>query len=157
MIVRRPSVRAASRTASAAVELAVVLPVLMFLLAITIDYSRLFYFSLTMENVVRNGAYFASNYPGLYGYESVADAAMADAPNMTPAPALTIRYGASASGPFDLAAPPIDQYGLQTGYVRVTADWDFHSVTNFPGLPKTVRLTRACTMRMAPIIPHAAP
>ncbi len=58
------------RSGSAAVELAVVLPFLCFMFVISIDYARIFYFSLTMEHAARNGAYFASDYPGLYSYTS---------------------------------------------------------------------------------------
>ena len=49
-----------ARRGVAAVELAIVLPFLCFLLIVAIDYARIFYFSLTVANCARNGALYAT-------------------------------------------------------------------------------------------------
>ena len=49
------------RRGAAVVELALLLPFLTFLLLITIDYCRLFYYSQVVTNCARNGAVFASD------------------------------------------------------------------------------------------------
>ncbi|HXG12134.1 MAG TPA: TadE family protein, partial [Gemmataceae bacterium] len=54
---------ARQRRAASSVELAVLLPFLCFLFVIAIDYARIFYFGVTLENCARNGAYYCSNYP----------------------------------------------------------------------------------------------
>ncbi len=85
--------------AAAVVELALLLPFLMLLLVLAVDYARMFYFGVTVENCARNGAYFASNYPNnshiytdLYGYTSLNDAILRDASNLSPQPTYTVRY-----------------------------------------------------------------
>src|SRR5262249_31515546 len=57
----RRSPRRNARTAAMAVELAVLLPVLVFLFAVGVDFARVFYYQLTIENCARNGALFGSN------------------------------------------------------------------------------------------------
>src|SRR5260370_14853076 len=45
-----------SRPATAAAELAVLLPFLMFLFVVTVDWARAFYFSVVIANSARQGA-----------------------------------------------------------------------------------------------------
>ena len=49
------------RRAVAVVELAVVLPVLIFLTVITIDWARVFYYSVTLTSAARQGAIYGSD------------------------------------------------------------------------------------------------
>jgi Flp pilus assembly protein TadG len=136
------------RTGAAAVELAVVAPFIAFLLVITIDYARLFYYSVTLENGARNGAYYASDYPGLYSFTSAQQATAADFQNLNPTPTINIAYSSSPSGPFASATP------IANGYVQVTTSWDFHTITNYPGIPSTITLQKSCVMKVAPILPN---
>jgi hypothetical protein len=124
-------------------------------MVIAIDYARIFYFAVTVQNCARNGAYYASNYPNnnylyndIYGYQSLNDAILRDAGNLTPAPTYTVRYGSSASGPFTMTEEP-----SSGGYVQVTVHWTFHSITKFPGVPATVNLSRSSVMQIAPSMP----
>ena len=48
--------RAKHRQGAAAVELALLLPVLTFLLVISVDFARLYYHYVTITNCARNGA-----------------------------------------------------------------------------------------------------
>src|SRR5260370_14368738 len=48
--------RAAPRPAAAAVELALLLPLLTLLLVISVDFARLYYHYMTITNCARNGA-----------------------------------------------------------------------------------------------------
>jgi Flp pilus assembly protein TadG len=130
------------------VELAVLLPFLCFLFVIAVDYGRIFYFSLTMQAAARNGAYFASNYPGLYSYQNAGDVTRADLSNMTPQPDVAINYSNDMDGPYVSPAP------IPNGYVEVKVTWTFKSITAFPGLPTNTTITRTCRMQMAPIEPN---
>lgn len=126
-----------SRRGAAAVELAVLLPFLAFLFVIAVDFARIFYFSQTLENCARNGALYASD-PTLAAqspYTSVTQAALADATNLSPQPTVTSGSGTDASG---------------NAYVTVTVSWTFTTVTNYPGVPSTVNLSRTVQMRHAP-------
>jgi Flp pilus assembly protein TadG len=144
------------RHGGATVELAFVLPFLCFMFVIAVDYARVFYFGITLENCARNGAYYASNYPdnnyvynNLYGYKSLDDAVLRDASNLSPTPTYTVGYGSSSDGPFTASSSPANG----GGYVQVTVTWTFNSITNYPGVPKAVTLNRSAIMQVAPAMP----
>jgi Flp pilus assembly protein TadG len=152
----RISSEARPHPGAATVEFALILPFLMFLLVVAVDYARIFYFGVTVQNCARNGAYYASRYPNnnylyndLYGYTNLDDAVTRDAGDLTPAPTWTVAYGTSPDGPFNLsAAPPAGG-----GYVRVTVHWTFHTLTNYPFIPASVNVSKDCVMKMAPDMP----
>lgn len=128
------------RRGVASVELAILLPLLLFLFVISIDYGRIFYFSLSLENCARNGAFYgcdpvaAAQSP----YANLQQAALAEAQNLNPQPTISSANSVDASG---------------DAWVEVTANWTFHSVSNFPGVPATTTLTRKVKMRVAPTTP----
>jgi hypothetical protein len=136
------------RRASIAVELATVLPFLCFLFVIAVDYARIFYYGMTLENAARSGAYYASNYPGIYGYTTAQQSALGDTSNLSPSPTVTVMYSSSAYGPYTSPAP------ISNGYVEVSVTWKFSTVTDYPGVPKDTYLTRSCRMKVAPITPN---
>ena len=126
------------RRAAAAVELAILLPFLMFILFITIDWARIFYYSVTITNCARQGALYASN-PTNSPYTSVGQAALADASNLSPQPSvLAPQYSGTSPN--------------QT--VAVTVTWPFSTITNYitnaSGDNTTVTISRTVTMRVAP-------
>src|SRR5579885_1223632 len=128
--------RPAPRKGAAAVELAFLLPVLAFLFVLAVDYSRLFYYSLTVNNCARNGALYLSDpyRQAKSPYANVTAAALADAPNLAPAPTVSSASGSDKGG----------------NYVTVTVSWNFQTVTNFPGVPRTTTITRTVRMNVAP-------
>jgi hypothetical protein len=113
----------------------------MFLFVIVVDFGRVFYYSLTIENCARNGALYgcdpfaATQSP----YSSISDAALADAANLQPQPTVTSTNGTDTSG---------------NAYVEVTVSWTFTSLTNFPGTTNSAPLTRTVRMRKEPITPQ---
>ena len=125
------------RRGSAAVELAVLLPFLAFLFVIAVDFARVFYFSQVIENCARQGALYASDpkAPANNLYSSVQQAALADAPGLSPQPTVTSTSGTDGAG---------------NAYVAVTVTWDFQTITGFPGVPHSVNLSRTVQMRKAP-------
>ena len=127
--------RGACRRGAAAVELALLLPFLMFVFVITIDFARVFYYSQTLANCARNGAVYSSNLVTAQSpYTSVEQAARADAANLSPQPTVTSSTGTDAAG---------------NPFVKVTVTWDFHTIASFPGVPNTVNLSRSSQMRVA--------
>jgi Flp pilus assembly protein TadG len=141
---RLPSAR--SRTGSAAVELAVVLPFLAFLFVITIDFARIFYVSLTLSSCARNGMIYASNIANYSGWEgsssqisSVQQAAVADGTSLNPA--LTTSNVSVVTG-------------TSNGHsvVTVTVSYTFSTITNFPTVP-SVTISRSEQTRVAPAAP----
>ena len=125
------------RKAVAAVELAVLLPLIAFLFVTAVDYARIFYYSQVIENCARQGALWACDEKGNAQnlYPDVTTAALADAPNLSPQPTATEAFGTDAAG---------------NSYVSVTVTWTFQTITNYPGVPNSVTLTRTVQMRVAP-------
>lgn len=125
------------RKAVAAVELAVLMPFLAFLFVIAVDFARIFYFSQILDNCARQGALYASDpqAPAANLYSSVQEAALADAPALSPAPTVTSTNGTDSA---------------ENAYVSVTVAWSFKTITNFPGVPNNLNLTRTVQMRMVP-------
>jgi Flp pilus assembly protein TadG len=127
--------RPGNRRGVAAVELALLLPLLVFLFLITIDFARVFYFSQVISNCARNGALYASNLTATQSpYASVNEAALADASDLSPAPTVTSVNGTDTAG---------------NPYVRVTVNWSFSTVSQFPGIPNNVQLSRTAQMRVS--------
>ena len=126
-----------ARRGVAAVELAIVLPFLCFLLIVAIDYARIFYFSLTVANCARNGALYASKDPAhAVDTSGISSAASMDAGNLD-STLLTV-----SSKP-DSASNPT--------YVDVTVTYPFTTITNFPGITSSTTLSRTVRMLVIPL------
>jgi Flp pilus assembly protein TadG len=139
MVRRRSRCRRASRRGTAAVELAVCLPFLIYIFLGCLDYGRIFYGALTTSNCSLNAAYMAAdaNSGNLYPYADVNAAASADATNLTnTTPSFT-------NG--------TDSKGNTTE--TCTMNYQFKTISQFPGLPTTTSLNRYTTVRQAPATP----
>ncbi len=137
---RLASQKLRARKGAAVVELAVLLPLLIFLFVIAVDFARVYYVSLTLTNCARAGALYASD-PATAAespFVSCQEAALADATNLSPQPTITQTSG-------------IDSFGRQ--YVEVTAQSTFSTITSFPGVPN-VTLTRSVKMYSSAVIPN---
>jgi Flp pilus assembly protein TadG len=124
----------------AAAELALLLPVLVLLFVIVVDFCRLFYSCLTITNCARNGALWASDpvAQATSKYANVTDAALADASNLSPAPTVTgPTTGTDADG---------------NPYVEVTVTYNFQLITSYLGF-NSQTLARTVRMRVAPTVP----
>jgi Flp pilus assembly protein TadG len=124
------------------VELALLLPLLMFLFVVAVDFSSVFYFSLTVQNAARAGAIYASDpyVADESPFASTEVAALADATNLSPPPTVSQENGTDASG---------------RPYVEVTVDYPYRTITAFPGVSREVSLTRSVRMYRAAITPNA--
>lgn len=137
MLLRLLEPKVPRRRASATVELAVLLPFLMFMFVVTIDYCRVFYFSIILANCARNGAvygsdpYTAANMSA--PYNSVEVAALADATDLSPQPTVQTTYGSN--------------------YVEVSVSYPFKTLTSYPGIPAQIDLKRTVRMQLAPTNP----
>ena len=116
-------------------ELALVIPVFLVLFTGIVDFARVFRHDLLLEHAARAGALFASD-PHILDrapWEDVNQAALAGAPNLKPTPTIAVVYGADSTG---------------AQYVEVTATAVFSSLTNLPGFPRTVSISRKSRMRI---------
>lgn len=128
------------RSGAAAVELALVVPILAMLLVIAVDFCRLFYHYTTITNCARNGAlYLADPTVSAESHNGSLEAAVrADAPDLTPQPTV--------------ASPVYGNDGNGDAYVEVTVSYTFSMVTTYLGFGE-VTLSRTVRARMAPLAP----
>jgi Flp pilus assembly protein TadG len=151
MLLQNRKSRNGLRKGIAALEFAVLAPVLFFMFLVVWDFSRIFYYAVIINNCARNGARWASD-PNYFNnpavavdpYTNVTQAALADAQNVTPTPTVSQTSGTDANGNPD---------------VQVTVTYQFTTVVNFsfPGvftIPNTVNYSQTVQMRQAPILPH---
>lgn len=145
------------RHAIAATELAVVLPFLVFVFAITVDFARIFYYTISLEYAARDGCYYGSNYPGLYSYDTSTDqttnitnAALGESSNISPTPSVTIGYDTNYNGSYSSSS------STGANYIQVQVTYTFKTIMNFPGVPSTTTVTRQSRMAMAPITPSTS-
>lgn len=127
------------RPGAATVELAFLLPFLLYLGVITTDWARLLYYTITVEACARNGAIYASDadYAAKAPYATLQQAALAEAPQLDATATVTRTDTTDATG---------------NKAVVVTVSVPFRTITNFPGVPSNQTLARSVQMRMAELL-----
>jgi Flp pilus assembly protein TadG len=135
------------RRAVAAVELAVLAPFLALLFLIAVDFCRVFYFSVTLDNCARNGAEYGSHVLNSQDWQnsgslidSIQDATVAEGSTLNPP---LPRTNVAATWANDSDGNPM---------VRVTVNYQFQTLTGFSGGP--MNLVRTAQMRVAPQAPN---
>jgi len=125
-----------ARKGATAGELAVMLPFLGYIFLVAIDYGRVFYFGVAVENAARAGALYGSlDAAHSNDTTGIQQAAQGDATNLSPLPTITSTKVTDADG---------------NPEVQVTASYTFKTVVSWPGIPTTVNLTRTVAMRVLP-------
>ena len=137
MLLRRSSPRL--RSGSVAVELAILLPLIVFFAVIGVDYARIFSRTMILETASRNAAYWAcQDIDHANNTAGIVSVAQQDLTDVSPTPTVTSRVYDGGDG---------------FKYVRVTVSMPFDTVTNFPGVPRTSTLERTTDMRVLPTYP----
>ena len=131
----------------AAVELALLLPLLVFASMAAVDFARVIYAMATLQSCARNGAlyefYSTAGCPLPSGWTSLSTAVQADAGN------LTVTLPATDNG----NSNPYSPGASSDNYVTVTVQCDFTLITlgsngEFPSIGGTMTLTRSVSMPM---------
>jgi Flp pilus assembly protein TadG len=126
------------RRGAAAVELAVLLPFLCFVFVASVDFCRVYYYSITVSNCARNGA----------AYGSVDKTRARDTGG--------IRTAAEADASFNLDPKQLNvssSTDAATSYVEVTVNYPFTTITEYPGIPRQMNLSGTVRMDVVPAIP----
>lgn len=130
--------RSEARHGAATVEFAILLPLLMFLFGIGVDWARAFYYHLTITNASRNAAIWGSDNPtraiDTAGIESIAR-----------------RDTASLGSGVTVESSVVTVNG--TDYLRVKVSYSFQSLTGLPGTPSTQTIYQSTEMRVNPTEP----
>ena len=136
MLIRRPT---ADRRGSVAVELAILLPLLVFLAVIGVDYARVFSRTLILESASRNAALYAcQDSDKAIDTTGIRAVAQKDLTDVSPTPTVTSSTYTGTDGFL---------------HVKVTVSMTFTTVTNFPGVPHQSNLSRTTDMRVCPKTP----
>jgi Flp pilus assembly protein TadG len=126
------------RRGTATVELAVILPLLILLVVIGVDFARVYYFDMALINAARTGAQYASAHPdNVAKTEEIKKVVLADTKNLSPDPEVDIKTATEDGIP----------------YVTVTVTWNFYTVVDYPGVARPLTLTRSVKMRVIPANP----
>ena len=128
-----------NRRGSVAVEMAILLPLLMFLAVIGVDYARVFSRTLILESASRNACWYAcQDQDNADNVTMITLVAQRDLTDVSPTPTVTTSQYVGADG---------------FKYVRVNVSMTFTTITNYPGVPSTSTLTRTTDMRICPTTP----
>lgn len=124
------------RRGLAAVELALVLPLLLLVFAAAVDCAHVYYRSQVVVNCARVGAAFAANpdVSDLTPYATAESAALASAADLRPAPTVAVTEGGT---------------GMYDRYVDVTVTYPYSLVLPWTGMSQ-VTLRSTARARMYP-------
>lgn len=134
--------RSETRTGIAAVEMALLLPFLLFILVITLDFARVFYYTSVIASSARDGAlYGCMDSTRAQDTSGIQSAALAENSLVS----MTTSNVSSSYGTDD---------GFGNPYVKVTITYSFKTVVSYPGIPSTVSLSRSEQMRVSQTVPN---
>ena len=127
--------RHARRKGQGLVEMALLAPMIVFMLMATVDFARAYTAYIEVSNAARAGAIHGSR-SAAYANDAAAvrDAALADSPTI---------FG---TAPVVSSATATDADGYQQ--ITVTVDYTFSVLTGFPGIPDSVDMSRSVQMRV---------
>ncbi len=143
----RTAGRRAKPRGLAAVELAFLLPLLVFATMAAVDFARITYAQVTLQNCARNGAlyefYKAAGYALPSGWTSLSAAVQADDGSLT----------VSVPGTYNNNSNPYSPQSSSNNYVTVTVQCSFNLLTlgsdaEFPSIGQTLTLTQSASMPM---------
>ena len=137
MLLRRPPTQ--YRSGAVAVELAILMPLIMFFAVIGVDYARIFSRTMILETASRNAAIWAcQDIDHAKNAAQIKVIAEKDLTDVSPTPTVTSRVYRGTDG---------------WDYVKVTVAMPFETITRFPGVPAQSDLSRTTDMRVLPMLP----
>jgi Flp pilus assembly protein TadG len=136
MFLRRRRNPRHARRGVAAVECALLLPLLGFAFVATVDFCRVFYYSVTVSNCARNGAVYAcADWAHATDANGIAAAARMDAHNL------------------DAGHVQVASFTHGTSSVAVCVSYPFTTIAAYPGVPRTTSISRTVRARVVPATP----
>ena len=131
----------------AAVELALVVPIIAMILLVVTDYARVFFMSIEVDNAARAGVAYgiasSANNTDLTGMQTAANNDGVDVPGLS---SVASEYCVcSKHTKFTCGKSPA--CGDQATYVEVDTSATFHTLFNYPGIPHSIQLNGSAIMR----------
>jgi Flp pilus assembly protein TadG len=130
------------------VEFAIAAPVLILLLLIVVDFGRVFYVSITLNNAARAGTQYGIQSPAnAADINGMQRAATSDISNLSGVVATASEYCQCPNGTSQgcNASPSCVDKRV---YVEVDTAGTFNTLLNYPGVPSTIALKAKSVMRL---------
>jgi Flp pilus assembly protein TadG len=119
------------------VEFALLAPLMIFMLLITVDFARAYSAHIQISNAARAGAVYGSRSSSLaHDSTEVRNAALADSPTI---------YGSAPIVTSNVGEDPLDATYEQ---ITVTVDYNFSTLFDYPGIPANIAISRTVSMRV---------
>ena len=136
----RKTVRSVRRGA-AAIEFAIILPLLMLLLLGAADFGRCFHMSIAINNAARTGAEYASMHPFDASTQSAWQAGVKQA--------AVDEFGQSTWFDFNQLTVTATHFSENSGLrrIRVQANYPFNTIFHWVHIPATINLQAIAVMR----------
>jgi hypothetical protein len=146
------------RRGTAVVELALLLPFLVFIFLVSVDFARIIYYTIVIDNCCHNASIFGSQTYDNQNQQWIGNAqywqgpsnqmvsteqAAADVDGTNLSPVLSTSNVSVTGGQ--------DSSGNAVNIVTIT--YTFNTITRFPGLPSTLTIKRSSQVRVAPATP----
>lgn len=132
------------------VELAMISPMLAFLLVAAFDFARAFYFAIAVTGAAHTAAQWGSLSPfNATNYSAMQNIAQNHAPGLgvTATASRICRCGSGVNAPSNMLSCSAGCVGTKRVYVSVTTTRSFSPIIGFPGIPGTVNITRTSQIR----------
>ena len=148
----RHVIRCRSRRGNAIVEFTILFPVMLLMLFGTMDFARVFFGGIAMENAARAGVQYGALSPGRAGdTDGIRAAALADAAQqgLTGVTATASRFcGCTGSDSTVSCVNGSCSGQTPNGYVQATVQYTYNSILRYPGLPTSITISRTAKMRV---------
>jgi Flp pilus assembly protein TadG len=140
-----------SRAGQSAVELALVLPVLIVLLLVALDFARLYNMGMAVTDAARAGAQYGAQNPAaaanVLGMEQAACNSMPNIACTAGTNAIATSFCQCSGSTVSCTSPGTCATYVQN-FVQVTTSATFSTVVPYPGIPHSVPLTGSATMQV---------
>jgi Flp pilus assembly protein TadG len=139
------------RAGQSAVEFAMILPVLIVLLLVALDFARLYNMGLAVTDAARAGAQYGAQNPATaVNVLAIEQAACNSMPNVacTPGTNAIASSFCQCSGTTVSCTSPGTCATYVQNFVQVTTSATFSTIVPYPGIPSSIPLTGSATMQV---------
>jgi Flp pilus assembly protein TadG len=119
---KRPAM---SRFGAAAVELALMLPLLLVLFIVSVDFARIYYVTQVVTDCARRGAAYGANpdVADRSSYESIEEAALAASEGVDSPPVIAVTEQLDAGGNRCISVTATHSFSLISGFLGNQSTW----------------------------------
>jgi Flp pilus assembly protein TadG len=130
-----------------AVELALALPLLVVLLMFVAEFLRIYYTAIELNNAARAGVQYGINSPAnAADVQGMQQAALNDGSDITGMTATASQYCECSNGS-SVSCGTANACSDERVYVEVDTTATFNTLTDWPGIPKSIALSGRAVMR----------